>query len=448
MTGLVRLSPSVFFGNGVNGPQTTLDSFLTAKAREPLSHAEGGASGEIDPEEFAKALLRCHEMVTSCTGLDVREGLYELFKLLLVKMHEEGSGGALTSSSVGPALEGAKARGLFCSEEAVRLDSNTLREVLKLLRGYRLSGVRKDALGAGLEAFLRRVGRSLGAFLTPREIVEFMVGLADPKVGEAVLDPACGAGYFLMWSLLHQLNAGGDVAELGERLWGIDIDPFFAKLSRINLKLLGADARIFRANTLDLIDDPVREEHEAVRSALKEVLDRGGFDVILANPPFGRGRGSLVTDRRILEKYESGRGRRSQVPEILFVELCVRLLRPGGRAVLVVPRGILNNRGKDYVALRKYVMRECLVKAVVDLPEGAFRQYGTDVITSVLFVQRKRSPEEEQEHIFMAIATHVGYDTRSERYRRIPQNDLPIILNEYREVEKEGAEGDSRVSTA
>jgi SAM-dependent methyltransferase len=430
------------------GSQTTLDSFLTAKAREPLSHAEGGVSGETDPEEFAKVLLRCHEMVTSCTGLDVREGLYELFKLLLVKMREEGSGGVLTFGSVGPALEGAKAQGLFCSEEAVRLDSSTLREVLKLLRGYRLSGVRKGALGAGLESFLRRVGRSLGAFLTPREIVEFMVGLADPKVGETVLDPACGAGYFLMWSLLH-MEKGGDAEELGNRLWGIDIDPFFARLSRINLKLLGADARIFRANSLDLIEDPVREEHEPVRSALKEVLDRGGFDVILANPPFGRGRGSLVTDRRILEKYENGRGRRSQVPEILFVELCVRLLRPSGRAVLVVPRGILNNRGRDYVALRKYVMRECLLKAVVDLPAGAFRQYGTDAMASVLFVQKKRSPEEEQGPIFMAIATHVGYDTCSERYRRTPQNDLPVILNEYRETMKGGgAEGDSRASTA
>jgi type I restriction enzyme M protein len=92
-------------------------------------------------------------------------------------------------------------------------------------------------------------------------------------------------------------------------------------------------------------------------------------------------------------------------------------------------------------------MRECLLKAVVDLPEGAFRQYGTDVMASVLFVQKKRSPEEEQGHIFMAIATHVGYDTRSERYRRIPQNDLPIILNEYREVEEGGAEGNSRAST-
>jgi type I restriction enzyme M protein len=290
-------------------------------------------------------------------------------------------------------------------------------------------------LKLGFEAFVRGIGGELGAFLTPREVVEFMVGLADPRVGEAVLDPACGAGYFLIWSLLHQLGKGGAVGgggRVGECLWGIDIDPFLARLCRINLKLFGADGRIFRADSLDLIDDPVMEGHGAARSALREVLDGGGFDVILTNPPFGRRRGALVTDRRVLEKYENGRGRRAQAPEILFVELCIRLLRPGGRAAILVPDGILSNMGRDYVALRRYVLRECLLRAVVSLPAGTFKQYGTDVKTSVL-LQRKRSPEETQEYVFMAIARHIGYDTHAERYRKEPQNDLPTLLNKYRE---------------
>jgi hypothetical protein len=114
-------------------------------------------------------------------------------------------------------------------------------------------------------------------------------------------------------------------------------------------------------------------------------------------------RGALVTDRRVLEKYENGRGRRAQAPGILFVELCIRLLRPGGRAAILVPDGILSNMGRDYVALRRYVLRECLVRA------------------------------ETQGCVFMAIARHIGYDTHAERYRKEPQNDLPTLLNKYRE---------------
>jgi type I restriction enzyme M protein len=165
---------------------------------------------------------------------------------------------------------------------------------------------------------------------------------------------------------------------------------------------------------------------------LRGVLDGGGFDVILTNPPLGRGRGALVTDRRVLEKYENGRGRRAQAPEILFVELCIRLLRPGGKAAILVPDSILSNMGRDYVALIRYVLRKCLLRAVVSLPAGTFKQYGTDVKTSVL-LQRKRSPEETQGCVFMAIARHIGYDTHTERYRKEPQNDLPTLLNKYRE---------------
>ena len=435
--------------------QSTLIEYLGGAGERLDGRIKGGGSGEsateppINPEEFARTLARCHEIIKSCSGLGARGGLYELCKLILVKLYWEerltlasirrAEGLGIDASALVNALFGelkARMEGLFGPEEGIGLGSHAVKEVARLLERYRLGGARRDALGVGFEAFVRGIGGELGAFLTPREVVEFMVGLADPRVGEAVLDPACGAGYFLIWSLLHQLGKGGAVGgggRVGECLWGIDIDPFLARLCRINLKLFGADGRIFRADSLDLIDDPVMEGHGAARSALREVLDGGGFDVILTNPPFGRRRGALVTDRRVLEKYENGRGRRAQAPEILFVELCIRLLRPGGRAAILVPDGILSNMGRDYVALRRYVLRECLVRAVVSLPAGTFKQYGTDVKTSVLLLQRKRSPEETQEYVFMAIARHIGYDTHAERYRKEPQNDLPTLLNKYRE---------------
>jgi type I restriction enzyme M protein len=274
-----------------------------------------------------------------------------------------------------------------------------------------------------------------------------MVKLVDPQIGETILDPACGTGGFLIWSFFHVLDKikkeiinEEERRKIEERLiqeclWGIDIDSYLVKLCKINLKIHGDGYRhIYRANSLDIIDDNIEEEHKEVRNNLRKIIEKGGFDIILTNPPFGSGPGKDITEKRILEKYENGRGKRRQIPQILFLELCIRLLKPGGRMAIVLPDGILNNAAKDYVMIRNFIKRECIIKAVISLPQGTFIPYGSGVKASVLFLQRKKSPKETQQDVFMAVAQYVGYDTHTQKYRQIAQNDLPIILNEYRKL--------------
>lgn len=221
-----------------------------------------------------------------------------------------------------------------------------------------------------------------------------------------------------------------------ECLWGIDIDSYLEKLCKINLKIHGDGyEHIYRGNSLDIIDDKVEPEHREIREELKKILDQeGGFDVILTNPPFGSGPGKDITEKKILKKYENGKGKRRQIPQILFLELCIRLLKPGGRMAIVLPDGILNNVGRDYMRIRDFIRRERIIKAVISLPEGTFIPYGSGVKASILFVKKKKDPNEKQGEVFMAIAQNIGYDTHTQRYKQIPYNDLPTILAHAKSV--------------
>jgi type I restriction enzyme M protein len=425
----------------------------------------------IDPKEFARVFDQCHDIIRTQRGLDARSRLYEMCKLILVKLYEEereeqrkenrftirsmenaerlGIDAATFINKSFEELKTQKLRGLFDPEEKIELKAHTIKEIVELLEIYSLRKTREDVLGVAFETFLRGMmtGKELGEFFTPREVVEFMVKLVDPQIGETILDPACGTGGFLIWSFFHVLDKiKKEIINEEERrkieekliqecLWGIDIDSYLVKLCKINLKIHGDGYRhIYRANSLDIIDDNIEEEHKEVRNNLRKIIEKGGFDIILTNPPFGSGPGKDITEKRILEKYENGRGKRRQIPQILFLELCIRLLKPGGRMAIVLPDGILNNAAKDYVMIRNFIKRECIIKAVISLPQGTFIPYGSGVKASVLFLQRKKSPKETQQNVFMAVAQYVGYDTHTQKYRQIAQNDLPIILNEYRKL--------------
>jgi type I restriction enzyme M protein len=427
----------------------------------------------IDPKEFARVFDQCHDIIRTQRGLDARSRLYEMCKLILVKLYEEereerreenrfsirsiekaerlGIDAATFINTSFEELKTRKLKGLFDPEEKIELKSHTIKEIVELLEIYSLRKTREDVLGVAFETFLRGMmtGKELGEFFTPREVVEFMVKLVDPQIGEIILDPACGTGGFLLWSFFYVLdkikrnvNSEDERKKLEEKLveeclWGFDIDSYLEKLCKINLKIHGDGYKhIYRANSLDLINDPVEEEHKEVRIAIKEILEkRGGFDIILTNPPFGSGPGKDITEAKILEKYENGKEgenvKKRQIPQILFLELCIRLLRPGGRMAIVIPDGILNNAGKDYKKIRDFIRRHTIIKAIIDLPPGTFRPYGSNVKASILYIQKKINQEEKQGDVFAAIVNEVGYDRRLEKYVKIPQNDLPYVLKEF-----------------
>lgn len=461
--------------------------YLKKKLRvseEDIERAKRTAITFTNPKRIAELFDICHNILRTQRGLDAKERLYEMCKLILVKLHEEkreraGQINRFTTKALDQIIKihGKKYNeekfineifdevkkdfiGLFNDVDKIELRPHVIREIVEILEPYSFLETGEDVLGVAFEVFLKETmtGKELGEFFTPRELVDFMVKLVDPKFGEYILDPACGTGGFLLhsfWYLSEKIRNtfpenewNQRIKELSKYLWGIDIYRYLVKLCKMNLNIHGCGyENIYRANALDLIDDDIPEievDDRRVREKIKSVLEeRGGFDIILTNPPFGSGEKQKERNPNILKRYElitrykSGQKKgeiKPQIPQILFIELCIKLLRPGGRMAIVLPDGILNNLGEEYENTREFIKRETIIKAIIDLPPGTFYPYGSNVKASILYLQKKRNPDEEQGDVFAAVVEEVGYDRHTERYTKIPQNDLPLVLKEFKRL--------------
>jgi len=261
-----------------------------------------------------------------------------------------------------------------------------LREVLDKLSGLDFaSSEQTHTLGGLYETLLKEMRDSAGdagEFYTPRAVVRFMVQALDPKLGESVLDPACGTGGFLVEAFEHlsqQISTLEDRKTLQQRsILGGEAKPLPYLLAQMNLTLHGLEApRIDPGNSL--------------RFKLSELGDPDRVDVILANPPFGgeeeKGiQGNFPSDKQTGETA------------LLFMQLIMRKLRRktltqrGGRAGVVVPNGFLFS---DLVGARikKELFEDFNLHTIVRLPNGVFAPY-TSIPTNLLFFQ-KGDPTEE-----------------------------------------------------
>jgi type I restriction enzyme M protein len=159
---------------------------------------------------------------------------------------------------------------------------------------------------------------------------------------------------------------------------------------------------------------------------------------VLTNPPFGK----AVKTEKILLDYSFGhelkvfktkgrppekRPKNSQDSEVLFIEHYLRVLKPGGKLLIVLPDGVLSNSTAKPV--RDFMRENALIKAVISLPSETFASTGTSIPTNVVYLQKKH-PGEEQGDIFMARADYVGRRANGEPLK---ENDLPLILEKFRE---------------
>jgi type I restriction enzyme M protein len=232
-------------------------------------------------------------------------------------------------------------------------------------------------LGALYESMLREMRDAAGdsgEFYTPRPVVRFMVKVTNPRLGETVLDPACGTGGFLVEAFNHlskQVKTVGDRKMLQTRsLFGCEAKPLPYLLSQMNLLLHGLDA-------------PQIDPGNALRFKLTEIGEKERADVILTNPPFGgeeeKGiQGNFPEDRQTTETA------------LLFLQLIMRKLRkrakagfPPSRAAVVVPNGTLYASGVA-ARIRAELLNSFNLHTVVRLPKGVFEPYA-DIPTNMLF---------------------------------------------------------------
>jgi type I restriction enzyme M protein len=252
-----------------------------------------------------------------------------------------------------------------------------LRDVLNKLEGIHFNSSEElHVLSRTYETLLKEMrdaAGDAGEFYTPRPVVKLMVELTDPRLGETILDPACGTGGFLVEAYTHlekQCQTVKDRKTLQQAsIQGGEAKPLPYLLCNMNLLLHG-------------LDSPDIDPGNSLRFPLKEIGDAQRVDVILTNPPFGG-----EEERGILGNFPEDK--QAAETTLLFMQLIMRKLRrqpKTGRAAVVVPNGTLYEEGISQ-RIRTELLTEFNLHTVIRLPKGVFEPY-TDIATNILFFDR------------------------------------------------------------
>ncbi len=309
---------------------------------------------------------------------------------------------------------------IFPPGTQIQLKPTTISNVVQILKPYSLVSTSVDVKGGAYEAFLKSalpVGKVIGQFFTPTQIVDFAVGMVSPGSQDRVVDPALGTGGFLLSTARHLLMNGNIHGNYQLQLIGSDIDPRMVRLAKLNMLLYNNKMLMNGHLTIGIF-----HQNGLVDVSTNPLISRGSFQVALTNPPFG----SRETDPGVLGLFESARGSKGVSTPVLFLERCLELLAPGGLMAIVLPESILANPSMR--TIRELVGHRSIVLALVKLPSEAFLPYGSTAESSLVFLKRKTDPREPQGPIFMAEARSVGYNRLGEQ---TVENDLPSILSEY-----------------
>ena len=273
-----------------------------------------------------------------------------------------------------------------------------------------------------------------GQFRTPRHIIRKMVEILDPRPDETIGDPACGTAGFLVSAMEYLLetytspeavieNEDGSKTYTGDQLMpymdhiqnnmfnGFDFDVTMLRIASMNLLLHGIDAPdIHYQDTLS----------NGFPDRFPEFANEH-FDVILANPPF---KGSLDYEdvhASLLSKVKTKK------TELLFVTLILRMLKMGGRSATVVPDGVLFGSSKAHMALRRMLVDDNQLEAVISLPSGVFKPYAGVSTGIIVFTKGGRT-----DNVFYYDVQGDGFSLDDKREPQPDNNDLPDMLERWR----------------
>ena len=413
-----------------------------------------------DEEHLRNVVRQCHQKIFFNLGHDPAKAFDELMKVLFLKMYDERVTPKVYRFAILPnqkakqaaecirslfaeAVKSARYRDVFTTRFSkpgenvhLDLDDETIFHLVKNFQSYSLIGTTSTLEGVDIKGtvFERMVGSTfrgeLGAYFTPRELVEFCISMTQPAVTDVVLDPSCGSGGFLIMAIKHikeaiqkdnpnlsESEVYSSVKDFCEKgVFGVDINERMVRVTKMNMIMHGdGHSGIYNSHGLSIgVSD---------RLPIKD----GTITKIYSNPPFA----GREEDPNYLARFECAKTDDGSIislhKAIPFVEMIVSLLAPGGIAALVLPNGIFNSPSATFRKLREIIYAETTILAVVGLPHWVFFHTGCDVQGSLLFL-KKETPREDY-RVFMDWADDVGFDAKG---TKTGANDLPQILERYR----------------
>ena len=281
----------------------------------------------------------------------------------------------------------------------------------------------KDIMGDVYEVLLSQMAQSgkNGQFRTPRHITKMIVELAAPTLNDEICDPAMGSAGFLCSAVQYiQENYASDLMKTENRkkfntsmFTGFDTDQTMLRIGAMNMMLHG-----------------VEEPRIAWQDSLSEDNTcRDQFSLILANPPFA---GSL--DKESISKDLLVTTNTTKT-ELLFMSLFVHMLKVGGKCLSIVPQGVLSNDSTAHMALRKELVENQRLEAVISLPSGVFHPY-SGVATAILIFTKTNHGGTDKVWFYQMRADGLSLDPH-----RVPvaENDIPDIIARFRNPAGENA---------
>jgi type I restriction enzyme M protein len=402
----------------------------------------------------------------------------ELFKLIFAKLYDEFYKDADDymdfRTTTAPASEQYKRLNglfkkaaeewpdIFAESEKIELSPEALVTVASALQENRFFDADLEVIDAAFEHLINPEQKGdKGQFFTPRQVIDMSVKMVNPKPDESILDPACGSCGFLIHSLNYvyetyikakyknDLKARKfDYAD--KRLFAIDFDQRLCRVSRAMMLIAGdGKSNVYKVSTIDPREWMNRED------GLNAKIKDSRFDIVMTNPPFA----GTIKNPEILGTFDlayKGNPKKNKrankmTRDVLFIERCLRFLKPGGRMAIVLPQGNLNNTNAEYI--RDYIFDKARVLAVVGLQVNTFKPF-TGTKTSVLFVQKWKNEADKIDDypIFMATSKNTGKDNsgeyifkrnpdgsevRDQRGKRVKDHDLDEIAEGFIKFAKE-----------
>ncbi len=406
-------------------------------------------------EKLSKVFKKCHDIIWSGGKLDPSSAFDEMSKILFAKIQDERNtknneayklqvgtyeNEVVVSHRVLELYQDAQKLdpAVFC--EGINVTYPKIFQVVKLLQNISLSETDIDAKGQAFEKFLGVVFRGgLGQYFTRRQIVEFVVDFLEPSDGDYILDPSCGSGGFLLYSLkkvIEQIKNDhkGDNDLIARKtqnfsnqnIYGIEINDKISRVSKMDMVINGDGHTNIENNTglNNIYQNPN--------------IHYGKFSLILSNPPFGvkikKGNRDDLGNNDF-NNFEFGKGK-SVDSDILFLEQYHKFLtseaRKKPRLGVVVQTGIINNPSNK--RLLEWIKCNFKIIGIINLPIFSFRKAGSGMKTVLLFLSKYPKPYKSIKYVpnyelFFSIAEHIGYDSTL----RDDTNDLPCILKEYKQ---------------
>jgi len=295
---------------------------------------------------------------------------------------------------------------------------DSLDEIYKIMNEIQTIDVRGDVY----EYLLSKIAQSglNGQFRTPRHIIRMMVELMNPSADEVICDPACGtsgflvaAGEYLKENRKEEIFYNRQKKEhyMNHMFYGYDMDRTMLRIGAMNMMTHG-------------IDNPIIEYRDSLSDRNS---DKDKYSLVLANPPF---KGSLDADSVSGDLLKVCKTKKT---ELLFLTLFIRMLKIGGRCACIVPDGVLFGSSKAHKDIRKEIVENQRLVAVISMPSGVFKPYAGVSTAILIFTKTEHGGTD---NVWFYDMTADGFSLDDKR-SPVADNDTPDIIQRFKNLDKE-----------